>query len=158
MAFSFDRLFEAGALDVFAVPAVMKKGRAGHVLTALAHEADQEAVAKVMLRHTSTRGVRISYCGRMTLTYRHEKVETEYGGIDIKISSGHGITKIKPEYDSVASAAQKKGATFAEVRESALNAYLIQVLPGLRQQGHVIGGLDDKVIGAQAEGLFDILP
>jgi uncharacterized protein (TIGR00299 family) protein len=123
LAFSYDILFEAGALEVFAVPVVMKKGRAGHILTALAYEKDKESVAKAMLRHTTTRGVRLSLCDRMTLDYRHEKVETGYGSITIKVSSGYGITKAKPEYDSVTAAAKEHSATFAEVRKSALYAF-----------------------------------
>jgi len=122
LAFSYDILFEAGALEVFTVPVVMKKGRAGHILTAFAYEKDKGAVAKAMLKHTTTRGVRLSRCGRMTLDFRHEKIETKYGSIDVKVSSGYGITKTKPEYDSVTAAAKKHGVTFAEVRKSALNA------------------------------------
>ena len=123
LSFSCDVLFEAGALDVFTVPVVMKKGRAGHVLTAFAYEDSKVNVAKAMLKHTTTRGVRISSHERMTLEYRHEKVNTKYGIIDIKVSAGYGITKAKPEYDCVAAAAKEHGVTFAEVQKSALHTF-----------------------------------
>jgi len=120
LAFSCDKLFESGALDVFVVPAVMKKGRSGHILTALTYEKDREIVSKTMLKHTTTRGIRMSICERLTLDCRHEKVETEFGSIDVKVSSGHGITKTKPEYESVAAAAKKHGVTFSQVQKSVL--------------------------------------
>jgi uncharacterized protein (TIGR00299 family) protein len=123
LAFSYEKLFEAGALDVFAVSAVMKKGRAGHILTALCYEKDKEIVAKTILKHTTTRGVRISICSRMILDYRTETVETKFGNIDIKVSSGYGISKAKPEYESVSAAAKKHSATFTEVQKSAMNAF-----------------------------------
>ncbi|MCL1945807.1 MAG: nickel pincer cofactor biosynthesis protein LarC [Chitinivibrionia bacterium] len=122
LAFSYDLLFEAGALDVFVTPTVMKKGRLSQILTALFYEKDKTAVAKAMLMHTTTRGVRISSHARMTLESRIEEVQTKYGNIKIKVSSGYGITKIKPEYESVAAAAKKFGVTFAEVQKIAMGS------------------------------------
>jgi hypothetical protein len=125
LAFSYDLIFEAGALDVFATPTVMKKGRSGHILTALAKESEKDAVAKAILTHTTTRGVRISHCSRLTLLAKTETVKTKYGNIDIKISSGYGITKAKPEYESVATAAKKHGVSFAEVKKCAVLEFAI---------------------------------
>ena len=119
LAFSYESLFDVGAVDVFVTPTVMKKGRLGHLLTALAKEKEKNAVAKAVLRHTTTRGVRISQKNRMTLESKTEKVQTRYGEIDMKISSGHGILRVKPEYESVALAAKTQGVTFGEVQKEA---------------------------------------
>jgi uncharacterized protein (TIGR00299 family) protein len=121
LAFACDMIFTSGALDVYAVPIVMKKGRAGHLLTALAKADDKDAVATALLTHTTTRGIRISSCERMTMSYRHEPVDTVYGTIDVKISSGYGISKVKPEYDQVATAAKAHQVSFAEVSHEALS-------------------------------------
>ncbi|MCL2844576.1 MAG: nickel pincer cofactor biosynthesis protein LarC [Chitinivibrionia bacterium] len=125
LAFSYDLIFEAGALDVFATPTVMKKGRPGHILTALAKADKKDVVAKAILTHTTTRGVRISQKNRLTLSSKTETVETKYGNIVIKVSSGYGISKTKPEYESVATAAKKHCVSFAEVKKCAVLEFAI---------------------------------
>ncbi len=123
LAFACGILFEEGALDVFTVPIVMKKGRAGHLLTVISSERNKDKLSKLMLKHTTTRGVRMILCQRLTLDAQFETVKTEYGDIDIKISSGFGILKVKPECDGIVTAAKLHGATFDEVQKTTLQAY-----------------------------------
>lgn len=123
LAFACEQILAAGALDVFAVPTVMKKGRAGHLLTALAAPDHKDAVALSVLTHTTTRGLRFKLCARMTMTSRFEAVQTPYGDIVLKRSSGYGLTRVKPEYECVAAAARKHHVTFHEVYDAAMNAY-----------------------------------
>lgn len=122
-AYAVDILLEAGALDVFITPVHMKKNRSGLLLTCLCNLSQESTFSKLILTHTTTRGVRIHPCYRRTLESAFEKVSTPYGSITVKISSGYGIHKCKPEYDEVAAAAKKHGATFQTVYDAAVKAY-----------------------------------
>ncbi|MBQ3341838.1 MAG: nickel pincer cofactor biosynthesis protein LarC [Kiritimatiellae bacterium] len=96
LAFACERLRAAGARDVSLVPAVMKKGRPGHMLVVLAAEADADALAAAVLRETSTFGVRRTDCSRYALARR---IEAGADGIRVKHGEGYGTSKSKPEFD-----------------------------------------------------------
>ena len=110
---------EAGALDVSAVPATMKKGRAGHILYVIARPDEAEAVARAVLLNTRTNGVRMHDCRRMKLGYEFKKVSTPYGDVTIKYVSGYGVQRSKPEYEDVARLAKENNVPFHDVWESA---------------------------------------
>lgn len=115
-----ERLFAAGALDVFSTPIFMKKNRPSTMLTCLCRPDDKEKLIRLMLLHTTTLGVRESVCARTVLTSSFRTVETGCGPIRIKISSGCSITKYKPEYADVRSAAEKSGLPYDEVYKQAV--------------------------------------
>lgn len=70
VGFAMERLFDAGALDVWTTPIGMKKNRPGVLLTCMCREDDREAMLRTIFRHTSTLGVRVSVCDRYTLSRR----------------------------------------------------------------------------------------
>ncbi|NLM61673.1 MAG: LarC family nickel insertion protein, partial [Clostridiales bacterium] len=123
IGYAVEKLFAAGALDVFSTPIQMKKNRPAVLLTCLCRPADEEAVAKLLLTHTTTIGVRKKLCSRTILSSTAVPVQTSYGEIRIKVSRGHGIEKFKPEFDDMRSAAQEHGVTLEEVYRAALAAY-----------------------------------
>jgi len=96
LAFACERLREAGARDVSLVPALMKKGRPGHILVVLAAEQDADALAAAVLRETSTFGVRRVDCARYALERR---IERGADGIRVKYGEGYGVSKLKPEFE-----------------------------------------------------------
>jgi len=114
LGFAMERLYDAGAVEVFTVPAGMKKNRPGVLLTALCREEQKEAVAAAMLRHTTTLGVREQSLRRHVLTRRVETVETPLGALRVKCAEGGGVTKRKWEYDDLARAARERGLSLAE--------------------------------------------
>lgn len=116
LGFAMDRLLEAGALDVSYAPVYMKKNRPGVVLTCLCRPGDADRLAREMLRHTSTFGVRRMDCARYAMAVSSEAEETAYGPILRKTGAGYGLTKSKPEYAAMAEAAQAKDVPLAEVR------------------------------------------
>lgn len=122
LALAMALLLENGALDVFALPAVMKKGRPGHVLTCLCRPGDSERMQTLMLRHTQTLGVRSCVKDRKILDRSQTTVETPYGPIRVKISTGWGVERAKPEYEDVAGLAKTLGLPFETVRNAALEA------------------------------------
>ena len=120
LSYACARLLEAGALDVYATPGVMKKGRPGHVITVLCDPAMEDQLALAVLRETSTNGLRARRWGKYFLTPGHETADTPFGPIRIKTAQGWGIAHRKPEFDDVAAAARRAGVPFAQVWEAAL--------------------------------------
>jgi uncharacterized protein (TIGR00299 family) protein len=116
-------LLEAGALDAWATPVTMKKGRPGLTVAALAPGELADAIATVMLRETSSIGVRLSPVRRIERPRRVVEVSTKFGPIPVKISEGpYGPPVIKPEFDACARAAEKAGVAVREVLAAALEA------------------------------------
>lgn len=113
--FAEEVLLQAGALDVFAVPIYMKKNRPAYMLTCLCRMKDADRMAKLMLEHTTTFGVRRSVCERYILDVGFEKVETPYGTVGRKVGIGYGIRKTKAEYEDAAKAARDAGVPLSEV-------------------------------------------
>jgi pyridinium-3,5-bisthiocarboxylic acid mononucleotide nickel chelatase len=118
-----EALLLAGALDVWATPVVMKKGRPGLTMSALAPVERAEAVAHAMLRETTSLGVRRYGTSRIERPRRIAHVETRYGALPVKISEGpFGPPQIKPEFDACARAAQAHGVPVREVLRAAVAA------------------------------------
>lgn len=115
VGFAMERLFACGALDVFAQPVMMKKSRPGTMLTCICHEKDADFLAAEMFRHTTTLGIRRSECRRYIMERTVETVSTPYGDIDVKHSSGYGVSRAKAEYDQVAKAARAHDVSLAQV-------------------------------------------
>ena len=114
ISFSMERLFDAGALEVYTTPAGMKKSRPGTLICALCPEAAREAVVEAMLRHTTTIGIRESLCRRYVLERHIESIETPYGVVRRKDSCGYGVTRSKYEYDDLARIAEERRISLSE--------------------------------------------
>lgn len=115
-------LFDAGALDVWFEPILMKKGRPAHRLSALVDAAKRDAVLDAFFRHSGTFGVRETTVRRRFLARRWENVETRFGTIRVKIGAtndGEELTAA-PEFDDCARAAAEYGVPVERVfREAA---------------------------------------
>ena len=122
LTFAGERLLDAGALDVSTAPITMKKGRAAWALTVLCRPADEERLAKAVLRETSTLGVRVRRCERYVLSPSVRTVETAYGPMSVKVGRGFGIRREKPEYRDVARVAREQDLPFQLVWEDVLAA------------------------------------
>ena len=116
VGFALEELLAAGALEAFTVPVGMKKSRPGVMLCVLCREQDSERIAGLMLRHTTSIGVRAHSCRRYVLTRRIETVQTPYGEVRRKLSEGYGASRVKYEYDDLAHIARETGRTLDEVR------------------------------------------
>ena len=115
IGYAMETLLSQGALDVFTTPITMKKSRPGVLLTVLCREGDAQRMTALLLRHTTTLGVRQSLCTRTTLQRREETVQTPCGPVRRKISEGCGIRRVKYEYDDLAAIAEAQGLSLAEV-------------------------------------------
>jgi uncharacterized protein (TIGR00299 family) protein len=118
---AIDALLAEGALDAWATPATMNKGRPAFVLSALASAERADAVARVVLRETTSLGVRRYAVSRIERPRRMVEVVTQYGRIPVKIAEGDfGPPQIKPEFDACLAAARTHGVPVREVIRVAL--------------------------------------
>ncbi len=123
VAGAIEMLLEEGALDAWAAPVTMKKGRPGMVLGVVCAASAADALATVMLRETTTLGVRRTSVSRVERPRRVAEVQTVYGKLPVKIAEGpFGPPQIKPEYDACAAAARAHGVPVRVVIAAALSA------------------------------------
>ena len=118
LAFAGEQLLAAGALDVYTTPGVMKKGRPGHVLTVLCTVEQEGALARAILRHTTSNGLRVRRCGKYFLTPGSGAVDTPWGTVRVKTAEGFGVTHAKPEYEDAAALARANGLPLSAVMEA----------------------------------------
>ena len=115
VGFALDQLMAGGALDAFTVPIGMKKSRPGVLITVLCRVETKEAMVRLLLKHTTTLGVREFPCQRYTLSRTVETVDTPYGAVRKKVSSGYGVRREKYEYEDLAKIAREQDCSIAEV-------------------------------------------
>jgi len=119
-----DRLLEAGALDVCTIPALMKKGRPGHVLQVLVPQNRREAIERLIFQETTTIGLRHYMAARSVLEREIVQVETIYGKIGIKVSKQDGkVMTFAPEYEDCARIARANNVPLKDVQTLAVKAY-----------------------------------
>lgn len=109
MGFALEQFMEAGALDAFTSPIGMKKSRPGTLIRVLCRIEDKEKMAELMFRHTSTLGIREQTMNRYTLERKTETVDTPYGQVRRKVSSGYGVKRVKYEYADLSRIAKERG-------------------------------------------------
>ncbi len=115
-----DRLFAAGALDVFYAPIQMKKNRPATLLRALCAPEHAEALRAILFAETTTLGVRAHPVERHCLPRTLEQVETEYGTVRVKVAQlPGGAKKAAPEYEDCRRLAEEKGVPLREVYRAA---------------------------------------
>ncbi|HTJ25397.1 MAG TPA: nickel pincer cofactor biosynthesis protein LarC [Candidatus Limnocylindria bacterium] len=112
---ALERLFAAGARDVWLTPIVMKKGRPAITLSALGAPDDEAALARVLLRETSTIGVRVRSERRHVLPREIALVETPFGPVRVKRVTVDGRARVQPEYDDLVRIARERALPLAEV-------------------------------------------
>ncbi|MBO3751232.1 nickel pincer cofactor biosynthesis protein LarC [Streptosporangiaceae bacterium NEAU-GS5] len=116
LAYTVSRVLEAGALDAWATPAVMKKGRPAHVLHVLARPETAADLRRLVLAETGSLGIRQALTFRTALPRRFDTVEVD--GVPIRIK--HGPYGAKPEHDDLAKAAALLGLPLRTVAERAM--------------------------------------
>jgi uncharacterized protein (TIGR00299 family) protein len=120
-----DRLYQAGALEVFYVPVQMKKNRPGTLVTVLVAAAARDAITDVLFRETTTIGVRYAEWHRECLTRELVSVDTAYGSVRIKVARrGSTVMNAQPEFDDCTARATEHGVATKDVHAAALKAWL----------------------------------
>ena len=115
-----ERLLATGALDAFITPIVMKKGRPGHLLTALAPATALDAVVGVLLAETPTLGCRSLPVTKHHLGRRMATVETPWGRVPVKLAlAGDRVLRRVPEFDACAELARAAGVPVRDILAAA---------------------------------------
>ena len=97
-----DRLFAAGARDVFFSPIQMKKNRPAVLVRVIAEPLDRDKLAKILFEETTTIGLRYYSVGRMILKRTSQALNTRFGNVTVKIVEGpNGEKRISPEYEEL---------------------------------------------------------
>ena len=115
VGYAMEAFFAAGALEVYTTPAGMKKSRPGVVIHVMCREDKKDEMAALIFRHTTTIGVRENISKRYTLKRFTETVQTPFGEMRKKISTGYGVTREKYEYEDLARVAKEQGMSIGEV-------------------------------------------
>lgn len=118
IGFAMERLLDAGALDVYWTSVGMKKNRPGILLTCMCRPLDREKMVELLFRHTTTLGVRESAFRRYTLSRESKTIQTPDGDIRVKVSTGYGVVREKPEFDDLAKIARETGKSLSELQKN----------------------------------------
>ncbi len=122
VGFVMERLFEAGAKDVWVTPAQMKKSRPAVVLSVLCDSSSLTNVMQILLRETTTLGVRVQEVERLCLQREFVEVETPYGIVRVKVAKlGGEIVNIAPEYEDCRRIALERKITLKEVMATTIS-------------------------------------
>lgn len=118
-----ERLFAAGARDVFLTPVLMKKNRPATKLTVLAAPGDRDRLAAIVLAETTAIGLRWTPMRRLVLPRESRTVDTEFGPVRVKIATApDGTRNLAPEHDDCRRVAAERGVALKLVYQAALAA------------------------------------
>jgi len=122
-----NRIFDAGALDVFLTPIIMKKNRPAVKITLLSDNDNVNKLADILLKETTSFGLRMYKTERIKLEKEIKTVKTEYGSTKVKIGKKNGkIINIAPEYEDCKRIANERGISIREVYEKVKSATRIK--------------------------------
>jgi hypothetical protein len=120
-----DRLYAAGALEVFYQPVQMKKNRPGTLATIIAPPARRADLAAMVFRETTTIGIRYQEMDRERLDREVVEVPTPLGPVRFKVASHAGaVVNASPEFEDCARIAAERGLPVKEVQARAVKAWL----------------------------------
>ncbi|ADO69028.1 nickel pincer cofactor biosynthesis protein LarC [Stigmatella aurantiaca] len=118
-----ERLLDHGALDAWVTPVVMKKGRPGHLLGVLVEGGKRETVVDLVLRESTTLGVRFHQVERHALERDWVEVETPWGRVRVKRGlRGTEVLNAHPEFEDCRQVAEAAGVPLKQVMAAALAA------------------------------------
>jgi hypothetical protein len=121
---SMEKALAAGALDVFHTAIQMKKSRPGVLLTVLCAEADADRFSELLVRETSTFGIRRYTAERRKLRREFTTVQTQYGSVTVKLGKLDGkVLQTAPEFESCKKLAEQAQVPIKEVYDAALRAF-----------------------------------
>jgi hypothetical protein len=124
VGYCISRLWDAGALDVYATAIQMKKNRPAVKLTVLCRPDDAAALEDILFTETTTLGVRCGTAARHVLRREPHTVATDWGAVEGKIGwLGDGRPRFSPEYESCRRVAEARHVALREVYEAAWRAF-----------------------------------
>ena len=116
IGYAMEKLFKAGAKDVFTVAVGMKKNRPGILIKVICAESEKDEIVRTIFKYTTTIGIRESEMYRYILDRTTYTLDTAMGKVRSKKSHGYGVDREKYEYDDLAAIAEKNQISISEVR------------------------------------------
>ena len=114
----FNKLFDAGASDVFLTPIVMKKSRPANMLSVLCMPDKVDLLKDILFNNSTTIGIREYPVAKTVLKREEKEIKTELGKVRVKYSYYKGeLVRVKPELDDLTNLANKHGLNLAEVEK-----------------------------------------
>jgi len=127
LGYTAEKALAQGALDVFHTPIQMKKGRPGVLFSILCEPSRRAEFTELILRETTTLGVRESVLERHKLRRSVVTVTTPYGPIPVKVGHLNGrVVQAAPEYEACRAAAEARQVPLKEVYRAAEEAFRLQ--------------------------------
>ena len=124
------RLFEAGALDVFFTPILMKKMRPAVRVTCIAAPEKRQTLGEIILRYSTTLGLRWSEVNRMTLRREMADFESSFGKVTMKKALwGDEVLRVTPEFDDLRDLSRKHNVSVNDLRAAVLDEYRSSMRP-----------------------------
>ena len=114
LGYAFEKLFTAGARDVFSTPITMKKNRPGILLSVLCSPSEKDSLIRAIFKYTTTIGVREKPLRRYVLDRSEDIVLAEGVYVRRKEVSGYGVARSKYEFDDLRKIADAKGISLRE--------------------------------------------
>ena len=122
-----DRLYAAGALEVYFAPVQMKKNRPGTLLTVLARPDQRQDLSAIVFRETTTIGIRYDEVTRERLDRESVTVHTPLGAVRFKVARlGGKVMNAAPEFEDCLRVASDRKIPVKDVQAAATKAYLDQ--------------------------------
>lgn len=121
--FVMERLFDEGALDVSLIPVYMKKGRPGTIVQVLCEAGMEKSLGELLLKETSTIGVRFYRTDRLKLQRETVEVKTRFGTVRAKVARSPWGNKARPEYEDCRKVAMDMGAPLLDVYTEAVKEF-----------------------------------
>jgi uncharacterized protein (DUF111 family) len=123
LGYLVERLLAVGALDAWVTPVVMKKGRPGHLLSAMVEGGKREVVMDTLLRESTTLGVRFHRVERQALERDWVEVDTPWGRVRVKRGlRGGEVLNAHPEFEDCRQVAEAAGVPIKQVMAAAMAA------------------------------------
>ena len=122
IGFAMDELYTGGALEVFTTAVGTKKNRPAVLLTVLCKAEDKQRMTDLIFKHTTTLGVREIEKRRTVLQRSFAQVQTPYGEVRRKTSTGYGVQRAKYEFDDLARIAREQNISLREAAQLAASA------------------------------------
>jgi len=123
IGYTIDLMLKNNVLDIYTTPIMMKKNRPAIMLTCLCTTDKEEQISRLLLKHTTTKGIRVTEHRRHTLDSFFHTVTTKFGDIKMKIYSGLDLYKYKPEYEDVLKASKTHNVPIQQVNTEVLSVF-----------------------------------
>lgn len=125
-----DKLYAAGALEVFYAGIQMKKNRPGTLMTIVAHPEQRDAMTEIVFRESTTIGIRHQELSRDCLDREMVEVTTPIGAVRFKVARRHGeVLNAQPEFEDLAKLSRERGIPLKQAQAIALKAWLDTLSP-----------------------------